>query len=118
MEGIRATGLAALQAYGSPTGAAGGIKSPLESGAGSVGASGIDTIGSQNSFADLVSGAIKSVEAQGVETQAQTQAIVAGEGNLVDVVTAIAETEVALETMVSVRDKVISAYEEIMRMPI
>ena len=30
----------------------------------------------------------------------------------------IAETEVALETMVAVRDRVISAYEEIMRMPI
>lgn len=114
MEGIRATGLAALQAYGGT----GSVKSPLDS-AGSLGqGAGIDTVGNQNSFADLVSGAIKSVEAQGVETQAQTQAVVAGEGNLVDVVTAIAETEVALETMVSVRDKVIAAYEEIMRMPI
>lgn len=115
MEGIRATGLAALQAYGG----AGGAKSPLDA-ASQIGggAAGIDTIGKQNSFADLVSGAVKSVEAQGVETQAQTQAVVSGQGNLVDVVTAIAETEVALETMVSVRDKVIAAYEEIMRMPI
>jgi len=30
----------------------------------------------------------------------------------------VSETEVAVETMVSVRDKVIAAYEEIMRMPI
>ena len=37
---------------------------------------------------------------------------------MVDVVTAVAETEVALSTMVTVRDKVIAAYEEIMRMPI
>ena len=36
----------------------------------------------------------------------------------VDVVTAVSETEVAVQTLVSVRDKVISAYEEIMRMPI
>jgi flagellar hook-basal body complex protein FliE len=36
----------------------------------------------------------------------------------VDVVTAVTETEVAIEAMVSVRDKVIQAYEEIMRMPI
>ena len=42
----------------------------------------------------------------------------AGKANIVDVVTAVAETEVAIETLVSVRDKVISAYEEIMRMPI
>ena len=40
------------------------------------------------------------------------------QGQLVDVVTAVAETEVAVETLVSVRDRVISAYEDIMRMPI
>jgi flagellar hook-basal body complex protein FliE len=34
------------------------------------------------------------------------------------VVTAVAETEVAVEAMVAVRDRVINAYEEIMRMPI
>jgi flagellar hook-basal body complex protein FliE len=42
----------------------------------------------------------------------------AGKADLVDVVTAVAESEAALETLVAVRDKVISAYEEIMRMPI
>ena len=36
---------------------------------------------------------------------------------MVDVVTAVAESELALETLVAVRDKVIAAYEEIMRMP-
>ena len=41
-----------------------------------------------------------------------------GKGNIIDVVTAVSEAEVALDTMVSVRDKVISAYEEIMRMAI
>lgn len=44
--------------------------------------------------------------------------LVNGSTDIVDVVTAIAETEVALETVVAVRDRVISAYEEIMRMPI
>ena len=41
-----------------------------------------------------------------------------GKANIVDVVTAVAETEVAIETLVAVRDQVIQAYEEIMRMPI
>ncbi|WP_374625929.1 flagellar hook-basal body complex protein FliE, partial [Devosia sp.] len=36
----------------------------------------------------------------------------------VDVVTALSQTELAMDTMVAVRDRVISAYEEIMRMPI
>ena len=51
-------------------------------------------------------------------SDAQTQAMAAGKANIVDVVTAVAETEVAIDTLVSVRDKVIAAYEEIMRMPI
>jgi flagellar hook-basal body complex protein FliE len=37
---------------------------------------------------------------------------------MVSVVTAVAETEVAIDAVVAVRDKVIAAYEEIMRMPI
>jgi flagellar hook-basal body complex protein FliE len=41
-----------------------------------------------------------------------------GKGNVVDVVTAISQTEMAVESVVTVRDRVISAYEEIMRMPI
>jgi flagellar hook-basal body complex protein FliE len=34
------------------------------------------------------------------------------------VVTAVADTEAAIETLVSVRDKVIQAYQAIMQMPI
>ena len=42
----------------------------------------------------------------------------AGKANMVDVVTAVAETETAFQTLVSVRDKVIAAYEDVMKMPI
>ncbi len=41
-----------------------------------------------------------------------------GKANVLDVVTAVAETEVAIDALVAVRDKVVQAYEEIMRMPI
>ena len=58
-----------------------------------------------------------SMEA-GKKSDAQTQAMASGKANIVDVVTAVAETEVAVATLVSVRDRVIQAYEEIMRMPI
>jgi flagellar hook-basal body complex protein FliE len=37
---------------------------------------------------------------------------------MVDVVTAVAETETAIDAVVAVRDRVIAAYEEIMKMPI
>lgn len=43
---------------------------------------------------------------------------IAGKGDLVDVVTAIGAAEHALETVVAVRDKVVSAYQDIMRMQI
>jgi flagellar hook-basal body complex protein FliE len=50
------------------------------------------------------------------ETQMSAQA--QGRAELVDVVTAVAQAEVSLETVVSIRDQMINAYQEIMRMPI
>ena len=43
---------------------------------------------------------------------------ITGEADLVDVVEAINAAEVTLETVVAIRDRMISAYQEIMRMPI
>lgn len=43
---------------------------------------------------------------------------VAGKGDLIDVVTAIGAAETALDTVVAVRDRVVGAYSEIMRMQI
>ena len=66
----------------------------------------------------MVKQAIGSVVEAGKKSDAQSQAMAAGKANIVDVVTAVTETEVAIEAMVSVRDKVIQAYEDIMKMPI
>ena len=52
-----------------------------------------------------------------MKSDGQAQAVANGKANMIDVVTAVAETETAVQTLVSVRDKVIAAYEEIMRMP-
>ncbi len=70
------------------------------------------------SFGSLVKDALTHVVATGQKSDAQAQALAVGKANIVDVVTAVAETEVAIGTLVSVRDRVIQAYEEIMRMPI
>jgi flagellar hook-basal body complex protein FliE len=70
------------------------------------------------SFGAMVKDAISSVVEAGRKSDTQAQSMAAGKANIVDVVTAVSETEVAVEAMVSVRDKVIAAYEEIMRMPI
>ena len=50
------------------------------------------------------------------ETQMANQ--VQGKAQLVDVVTAVSAAESSLETVMAIRDQVISAYQEIMRMPI
>jgi flagellar hook-basal body complex protein FliE len=70
------------------------------------------------SFGELLRNTISGVVEAGRKADTQAHAMAAGKANVVDVVTAVAETEVAVETMVAVRDRVIAAYEEIMRMPI
>lgn len=72
----------------------------------------------KSDFGDMVKQAVQGVVDSGRETDRISVDALAGKANVVDVVTAMAETELALETMVSVRDRIVSAYEEIMRMPI
>jgi flagellar hook-basal body complex protein FliE len=70
------------------------------------------------SFGALLKDAVGSVLETGRKSDAQTVAMASGKANVMDVVTAVAETDVAVSTLVSVRDKVISAYEDIMKMAI
>jgi|ERR671930_1974703 flagellar hook-basal body complex protein FliE len=74
--------------------------------------------GGETSFGSLLKDALGSVVEAGRASDTQAKAMASGSANIVDVVSAVAETEVAIEALVSVRDKVIQAYEEIMRMPI
>ena len=65
---------------------------------------------------------VKSAAGQAVQANREAEALsikaVAGEAELSEVVTAVANAETALQTVVTVRDRIISAYQEIMRMPI
>ena len=70
------------------------------------------------SFGDLLKDAIGSVIDGGRQSDQQTVSMAAGKANVMDVVTAVAETDVKISTLVSVRDKVIAAYEDIMKMSI
>ena len=71
-----------------------------------------------SSFGSVLKDAMAAINHASRTSDAQSQAMAAGKANIVDVVTAVAETEVAIDALVSVRDKVIAAYEEIMKMPI
>jgi flagellar hook-basal body complex protein FliE len=70
------------------------------------------------SFGAVLKDAIGSVLDTGRKSDAQTVAMASGKSNVMDVVTAVAETDVAVSTLVSVRDKVIQSYEDIMKMAI
>jgi flagellar hook-basal body complex protein FliE len=70
------------------------------------------------SFGDVLKEAVGGVLDTGRKSDAQTVAMASGKANIMDVVTAVAETDVAVSTLVSVRDKVIAAYEDIMKMAI
>jgi flagellar hook-basal body complex protein FliE len=85
----------------------------LESGVGTKGSETADT-----SFSAVLKEAIGGVLDTGRKSDAQTVAMASGKANVMDVVTAVAETDVAVSTLVSVRDKVIAAYEDIMKMAI
>lgn len=76
------------------------------------------TGGEGGNFGSLLKDAIGTITEAGKHSDAQSISMATGKTNIVDVVTAVAETEVAVSALVSVRDKVVQAYEEIMRMPI
>ncbi len=70
------------------------------------------------SFGSLLKDTMASLTKTSRNADAQAVAMATGKANIVDVVTAVAESEVAIDTLVSVRDRVIQSYEEIMKMPI
>ena len=69
-------------------------------------------------FGSILKDAMANVTAAGRKSDAQAQAVAAGKANMIDVVTAVAESETAVQALVSVRDRVIAAYEDILKMPI
>jgi flagellar hook-basal body complex protein FliE len=78
----------------------------------------VASIGGGADFAKMLGEAVGVAQKAGAKADAQAAAVATGRADIVDVVTAVAESEAAIETLVAVRDRVIAAYEEIMRMPI
>ena len=77
-----------------------------------------ESLGGGPNFGSMLKDVMQSVTEAGRKSDTQAQAVATGKANMIDVVTAVAESETAIQTLVSVRDKVIAAYEEILKMPI
>ena len=71
-----------------------------------------------DSFSQLLNNAINDAVATSKNAEVQMSNQIQGKGSLVDVATAISSAQTSLETVMAVRDQVISAYQEIMRMSI
>ena len=84
---------------------------------GEVGAD-VATAGQAGSFGALLRDQLTDVVETGKIAERQSLKAATGKADLVDVVAAVNNAEMALQTVVAVRDRMVQAYQEIMRMPI
>ena len=73
---------------------------------------------SAGSFGSFLSDAMKSAVDTMKQGEKMAGAHLAGKADIVDVVNAVNQAEITLDTVVAVRDKVVAAYQSIMNMPI
>jgi len=69
-------------------------------------------------FADALEAALTDMQATLQRGEQAAADAMAGRGDVQSVVEALTATEMALETAVVVRDRVVEAYQEILRMPV
>ncbi|PHR60879.1 MAG: flagellar hook-basal body complex protein FliE [Robiginitomaculum sp.] len=86
-----------------------------------TGAAALELLGKEaggTDFGAMVKEAISSAATATAGAEKMTVAAVTGQAELVDVVTSLAEAEIQLETVIAIRDEMIKAYQDILRMPI
>ncbi len=88
------------------------------SGAGGATAGATATGAGTGDFSNLLETALKDGIGQMKQGETMAARQVAGQANIVDVVGAVNQAEITLDTVVAVRDKVVQAYQSIMNMPI
>lgn len=74
--------------------------------------------GANGAFADLMTDALSAARATGLRAEGDAANALRGDVSLHEVVTSVTNAEVTLQTVVAMRDRVISAYNDILRMPI
>ena len=84
----------------------------------SSGVTGASSGPGDSSFGSVLQGAMSGLSGLGQVADAKSAQAMAGGGNLTDVVMAVSKAEMAFQASVAVRDKVISAYQDVMRMAV
>jgi flagellar hook-basal body complex protein FliE len=78
----------------------------------------ISTVASNNGLMKLVSDSFNKAREKLFKSEYISNGALIGQTSLTDMVTALSEAEIALQSMVNIRDKVISAYQDIIKMQI
>lgn len=94
------------------------IGNPLQGLAGALGGAEAGKPKAAEGFGTMLQEALQNSVDAARQSEAVSAKAAAGKADVTDVVTAVTNAEMALDTVVTVRDRVISAYQEIMRMPI
>ena len=69
-------------------------------------------------FGAMLQRALNGAVETGHVAESKAMQAIAGDGNLTEVVTALSRAELALQTATAIRDRVVQAYQDIMKMPI
>ncbi len=111
MAGVSAAGAAALYRAASAA--------PTEAGAGAgAGVGAGAAVGGGTSFGQALTRAMEHGVDLGRQSDVTSTQALTGQGSVTDVVLAVGRAELALQTAVAVRDRMVSAYQDIMRMPV
>jgi flagellar hook-basal body complex protein FliE len=73
---------------------------------------------SGSGFAGMLGRALQGAIDQQASAETQAKQAIAGDGDLTQVVTAVSRAELTLQTTVAIRDRVLQAYQDIIKMPI
>ncbi len=98
------------------TGAVQAYDKMLRQGSSAPGLEARDTGGAD--FSSMLRRAAERAADTVLQGETQTVQAAAGTADLTEVVMAVSKAEMTLETVVTLRDKVVQAYQEILRMPI
>ncbi|MDN3567337.1 flagellar hook-basal body complex protein FliE [Paeniroseomonas aquatica] len=76
------------------------------------------TAAAEDGFGATMARAVEGAVELGRSADAASTQALLGQGSVSDVVLAVSRAELALQTAVAVRDRVVAAYQDVMRMPI
>jgi flagellar hook-basal body complex protein FliE len=74
--------------------------------------------GAGGGFAQMLEQALADTTSAVKGSEMQSMKAAAGTADVTDIVTAVTNAELALDTVVAIRDRVIAAYQDMIRMPI